>query len=481
LSSARRTFTATGNSSFGYFGGGFTTSPIDLIDRIDYANDTATTSPKGPLSAARYGAAATGNSNFGYFGGGGPGSTSIVDRIDYSNDTATASLKGPLSRARRNLAATGNSSFGYFGGGISSPIFSTVDRIDYSNDTATAPAKGPLSLARYFLAASSLRANALPVSEAPTLNTPIQYIPFGYFGGGYPAVATVNRINFSNDTVTTSSKGPLVSARGFLAATGNKYYGYFGGGLANLSNPSIRSSIDRIDYLNDTATASPKGRLNTAVYSLSATGNSDFGYFGSGFFSYSPLLSVGGVQRIDYSSDTATAVTRTYLSSPNYLPQAATGNQDFGYFGGGAGGTPYATRSRVDRIDYSNDTASVSVRGSLSSARYSLAATGNSSFGYFGGGSPSPYKSTVDRIDYSNDTATASPKGPLSDARTYLAATGNSSFGYFGGGEDSSFNDTSSVDRIDYSNDTATASPKGPLSLARLGLAAVSSTNGLVY
>ena len=53
-----------------------------------------------------------------------------------------------------------------------------------------------------------------------------------------------------------------------------------------------------------------------------------------------------------------------------------------------------------------------------------LAATGNASFGYFGGGHPA--KSTVDRIDYSNDTATASPKGPLSVARYALAATGNS-------------------------------------------------------
>jgi hypothetical protein len=73
-----------------------------------------------------------------------------------------------------------------------------------------------------------------------------------------------------------------------LAATGNKYYGYFGGGLANFNNPSIRSSIDRIDYLNDTATALSKGQLGNPLYGLSATGNSDFGYFGSGFFSYSP-------------------------------------------------------------------------------------------------------------------------------------------------------------------------------------------------
>jgi hypothetical protein len=76
---------------------------------------------------------------------------STVDRIDYANDTATAAVKGPLSLARYYLAATGNSNFGYFGGGVT---VSTVDRIDYANDTATAAVKGPLSLARYGLAAT---------------------------------------------------------------------------------------------------------------------------------------------------------------------------------------------------------------------------------------------------------------------------------------------------------------------------------------
>jgi len=97
----------------------------------------------------------------GYFGGGFPGPRSTVDRVDYSNDTATASPKGPLSVARYGLAATGNASFGYFGGGLSGPL-STVDRIDYSNDTATASPKGPLSAAKYGLVATSAAANGLP-------------------------------------------------------------------------------------------------------------------------------------------------------------------------------------------------------------------------------------------------------------------------------------------------------------------------------
>ena len=79
----------------------------------------------------------------GYFGGGGFITLyTTVDRIDYSNDTATASPKGPLSAGRYGLAATGNSSYGYFGGGRlaypSATVLTTVDRIDYSNDTATA-------------------------------------------------------------------------------------------------------------------------------------------------------------------------------------------------------------------------------------------------------------------------------------------------------------------------------------------------------
>jgi len=112
-----------------------------------------------------------------------------------------------------------------------------------------------------------------------------------------------------------------------------------------------------------------------------------------------------------------------------------------------------------------------------------VSATGNASFGYFGGGTADSSvvpaeASSIDRIDYSNDTATAPARGLFSGGRKVTAATGNSSFGYFGGGGYPTA--VSTVDRIDYSNDTATASPKGPLSLARYGVAATSAAaNGL--
>ena len=126
--------------------------------------------------------------------------------------------------------------------------------------------------------------------------------------------------------------------------------------------------------------------------------------------------------------------------------------REYGYFGGSA--SPVS--STVDRIDYSNDTATASIRGPLSLARGSFAATGNSNFGYFGGGSiPAVVScSTVDRIDYSNDSAQASPRGPLSISAFSSVATGNSNFGYWsGGGSTSPSVNTSYTQRIDYSND----------------------------
>ena len=139
------------------------------------------------------------------------------------------------------------------------------------------------------------------------------------------------------------------------------------------------------------------------------------------------------------------------------------------WFGGGYSG---GSRSTVDRITYATDTATASVRGPLSSGRYSLAAAGNFTDGWFGGGTVSfpSVNSTVQRITYATDTATASVRGPLSSARRYLAAAGNSTDGWFGGGY--SPPEVSTVNRITYATDTATASVRGPLSSARRNLAA---------
>ena len=465
---------ATGNADFGYFAGGQdnpgTSNYQSFVERRDYSNDTADTVQKGPLSLARIGLAASGNSDFGYFGGGDNPSgneVSTVDRVDFSNDTATASAKGPLSQVKYYLAATGDTNFGYVGGGFYPGKYnnSVVDRIDYSNDTATATVKGPLAVGKYGFTATSVRANGFGpivgpalVSNADAIAGSFNPTTFGYFGGnGGPKQTTVDRIDYSNDTAAASPKGSLSSNVENLAATGNSFFGYFGGGDAD-GTPGYSSKVDRLDYSNDTSNALTRGPLNHGRKGHSATGNSDFGYFITG---QAPSNS-SYIDRVDYSNDLAEALTRGNNEFAQF-GTASTGNQDFGYVGGGSEGS-YA---HVSRIDYANDGIASIDKGNLSSGAYLGAATGNANFGYFGGGKHAPDPATpesrISRIDYSNDTAVSVIKGPLTAAKYSLAATGNASFGYFAGGNSPS-PVVSTVERVDYSNDTATAEVKGPLS-----------------
>ena len=508
----------------GWFGGG-SPGPLSTVDRIDFSNDSSTASSRGPLSSARFSLAATGNSNYGWFGGGGPGPLATVDRIDFSNDLASASPRGPLSLARYGSAATGNSNYGWFGGGRAPgpTIVATVDRIDFSNDSSTASPRGPLSLAGYILATSG-NSN------------------YGWFGGGmnssFSTVSRVDRIDFSSDSSTASVRGSLSLARYDLAATGNSNYGWFGGGYVFPSSPSKKSTVDRIDFSNDSSTASLRGPLSSVRYILATSGNSNYGWFGGG--APGPLATV---DRIDFSNDLATASPRGSLSLARSGLAATSGQArssstrlqkagNYGWFGGGSNyfspSTPSQYFSLIDRINFSNDSVLASVRGSLSSARYGVGATGNSNYGWFGGGtSPAPPTfSTVDRIDFSNDSATASIRGNLPTETRFSTATGNSNYGWFGGGYypaatpsllsrvtriDFS-NDLSStvnrgrlnyaegrksatgnsnygwfvrgtnsapslVDRVDFSNDSSTASPRGPLSSPRYDSAATGNSN----
>jgi len=113
------------------------------------------------------------------------------------------------------------------------------------------------------------------------------------------------------------------------------------------------------------------------------------------------------------SSSQANAITTgTLFPASSVRENVAPQGFDTGYFAGGyfAGGSP-STKSTVDRIDYSSDTGTTPTKGPLSAAKYLIAATGNSSFGYFASGYVTgSVVTTVDRIDYSSDTGTVPSK-----------------------------------------------------------------------
>jgi hypothetical protein len=137
-----------------------------------------------------------------------------------------------------------------------------------------------------------------------------------------------------------------------------------------------------------------------------------FGYFSTG-------SNQSTVNRIDYSNDSPTALIRgSVLVSRQYV--TSTGNNNFGYIGGG----DPADSTVIERIDYSNDNASTARRGSLTIGRPRMAATGNNNFGYFGGGGfPSPPISTIQRLNYSNDSLNALLRSTFNEARDTFTAT----------------------------------------------------------
>ena len=178
------------------------------------------------------------------------------------------------------------------------------------------------------------------------------------------------------------------------------------------------------------------------------------------------------LQRIDYSNDTATAPTVANLAQPVYRTYSGMGNKTYGYQSGGQRPSTTGT-SNIDRIEYANDTSTGLQKGNLASSRYLQTAAGNLSYGYVCGGSP-PFQnnSLVQRVDYGNDTATASPKGPLHQGSRKLSSAGTADYGYVAGGSDP---ELSSTTRIDYSNDTATSVEKGSMTRTRRNFGGMSS------
>jgi hypothetical protein len=185
----------------------------------------------------------------GWVSGGNPAVRSTVNRITFATDTATASIRGPLSTGTGSAAGTGNTTDGWVGGNVNGPA-STVNRITYATDTSTASVRGPLSAARFYLAAAGNTTD-------------------GWFGGGVPSPgtvgSTVDRITFATDTATASVRGPLSISTARFSAAGISTDGWFGGGRVPGSPPTI-STVQRITYATDTATAGVRGPLASAAY-----------------------------------------------------------------------------------------------------------------------------------------------------------------------------------------------------------------------
>ena len=284
-----------------------------------------------------------------WFGGGWryptPGSCQ-VERMIFASDTSVTVEKGQLPRNHRYVpGAVGNLYDCWWSGGDSDGN-TAVDRVIFSSDTSVAVAKGPLS---------GSRSDFGPGCDNDLTD--------GWISGGmqgYPQVtiSSTERIIFASDTSTAVVKGPLSIVRYGLAAHGNTYDGWFGGG--NSDGP-IRSTVDRIIFASDTSTAVAKGPLSATVFNSTAHGNLTDGWFAGGRFSSPSSVSI--VDRIIFASDTSTAVVKGPLGVARFKLSGA-GNATDGWF---SGGYPFTT---IERVIFASDTLTAVSRGPLIANTY---------------------------------------------------------------------------------------------------------------
>ena len=355
----------TESATRGYYVGG-TDPTIATIARLDFTNETVSDPgndlpfAKEHITAVSDGASVTranGYGTYGYYAAGyqAPGpNVAVVDRLDITNYT-TSALSVSLSSATAYLAATSSNSYGYFGGGN----FATIDRLDFTNESMSGPG------------------NNLPVGRSGL--TAVSSFSYGYYGGGRvnpvspPIVATVDRIDFSNETISAPGNN-LPLAREFLAGTSNNSYGYFcGGDEAPHTDINAVATIDRIDFSNET-TSAPGNNLPGARYSTAATSGNSYGYIAGGYQSSFPNV-LATIDRLDYSNETLSSPGNNLASATRQV--ASTANDHFGFFGGGLSSPPFTYYSKIERITFSNETLST-LSETLSVGRYGLAGVTNS-------------------------------------------------------------------------------------------------------
>ena len=457
--STRVGYGATGNSAYAWYSGGNNGGIGTYVDRLDFANDLNQLSVRGQFSTQKYWFQGTGNASYGWYAGGNNLSANI-DRIDYSNDLVTSTIRGTISLARYLQQSFGNTGFGWHTGGASFPTYyTTVDRIDYSNDTASASVRGALPSARN----SGAGVSNYVIKAPPTVYS-LTYANYGWFGGGMPgpgvAVSTIDRIDFSNDSAAAPARGTLETPKAYSHSVSNANYGWWAGGFV-FPGGLAYSTIARLDFSTDSVSAISRNVLPIARYGSGASSTANYGW----------VLGLGGntvYSRIDFSNDTV--ADRGTLITGRTSNRIA-GNADYGWIAGGSPGV-----SNIERLDYTNDTATSSLRAYLPTSLIRMGASGNGNYGWFSGGYASPgYVTTISRLDYSNDTTNAGARGTLSVAKDAVSSTGNIDYGWHGSGRGNGTSPVSTIERINYSNDTGAATARGPLSAAKYGVSATSN------
>jgi len=283
----------------GFMAGGLASNGstrLNTISKVTFSNDSTTTLGAG-LSQARYTHSAHSNSGTaGYVCGGYTNShTSIIDKVTYSSGSVSTLSPGLAATSYEGAGFANSGSHGYVVGGQNQSFNqwgNYIQRTSYSDDTTSGISMSSGSFSQELSGAS---------------NNGVAGYTFGAFQSPSPS-ATIMKFNFSNNTAASISATLSTSVGKSLASANSGTAAYIGGG-GNFWSGSVRSSIDKLTFSNDTR--------STLGNTLSANRARGSGFANSGTASYFASgdsgVGSGGTTTVDkviFSND-----TRSTLSS----------------------------------------------------------------------------------------------------------------------------------------------------------------------
>ena len=295
---------------------------------------------------------------------------------------------------------------GYLAGGRSEAPYLTrtckIQRIDYSSDTSTI-IQSSLSIMR---------------DQFGNWTNPSYAWFQGDFGSGH---SSQERLDYSNETISQPGvNSPSTSGWGLFGTVQTPSYGYMAGGRST----GYRSKISRFDLSTESFLV--KGNLPQYNAGLSGVYNSNYGYFGGGYYPPQSPDYICVINRLDFSSDTGASPITTSQSNRFHTSQFAKNrstlqDSSYGYWAGGFDGVSPTYNDKISRFAFATETFGPPTTHpiglawkSLPGGRIDHSSATSSTHGYFIGGRdiPSPFSTAIDKMDLSTGTF-ASPAGSL--------------------------------------------------------------------
>jgi len=286
----------------------------------------------------------------------------------------------------------------------------------------------------------------------------------------------IERLTFANDTNANDARANLNGARWHHSGARNYYNGYFAGADAPFGTtipgtapinpvPTIAartgtSNVSKFTFADDSAAVQSRFNLTTARYGQGSAENTIHSWFTLGGGASSPTVanpSLTSTERMTFANDTASTTGRGNASLARHFV-ASSRNSSYGWFAGGTKVSPNNSGpntelySRIDRIDFSNDSNVALVRGDQLISAHSSVGVSTETFGWFHGGQRN-FLFDVDDIPGTTSGSFSPAPGPIGPATVSLTIPSSRNIG----------NEYSAISRLDFTNDVVNTLQRAPM------------------